>query len=242
RLVGYGLSPVLWKKIAFGLSAGRVQSVAVRLICEREEERMRFKKAQYLGMLADLIHTGGNFQAQLLSINDLTVATGKDFDDATGQLKAGVKSTVHILTGDEASKLQESLPPLPWTVASVETKPVTRSPFPPFITSTLQQDASRKFGWSARETMQVAQKLYEQGYITYMRTDSTILSGQALNAARDAIQKEFGAGFYLRSPVFMAVRRSKGLRKHTRRFDPREVLSVILGALRSHLIKKSCMT
>ncbi|HRO66668.1 MAG TPA: type I DNA topoisomerase, partial [Pseudobdellovibrionaceae bacterium] len=182
RLVGYTISPLLWKKVAYGLSAGRVQSVAVRLIVEREQERVRFKKSQYWGALAWLKKDGVEFESRLLSLKDKRVATGKDFDGLTGKLEAG--KDVMILDEKSAKELVARVKSGPWTVTDVEEKPTTRRPSPPFITSTLQQESNRKLGLSSRETMQVAQKLYEQGFITYMRTDSTFLSGEAIKAAR----------------------------------------------------------
>lgn len=190
RLVGYTISPLLWKKVAYGLSAGRVQSVAVRLIVEREQERLRFKKSQYWGVLAHLKKDNVQFESRLLSLKDKRVATGKDFDGLTGKLEAG--RDVLVLDEKTAKDLQARLKQGPWTVSEVDEKPLNRRPSPPFITSTLQQEANRKLGLGSRDTMQIAQKLYEQGFITYMRTDSTFLSTEALKAARDSILKKYG--------------------------------------------------
>lgn len=190
RLVGYTISPLLWKKVAYGLSAGRVQSVAVRLTTERELERLRFKKSQYWGVTAHLKKDGVDFESRLLTVGGKRVATGKDFDGETGKL-LGDKD-VFILDEKKSGDLAKTLKTQGWTVNEVEEKPVQRRPSPPFITSTLQQEANRKLGLSSRETMQVAQKLYEQGFITYMRTDSTFLSGEAIKAARSAIQSKYG--------------------------------------------------
>lgn len=190
RLVGYTISPLLWKKVAYGLSAGRVQSVAVRLIFERELERLKFKKSQYWGLTAYLQKQGTQFESRLLSLKDKRIATGKDFDGTTGKLEAG--KDVTILDEKTAQELSQKLKTSSWTVTEVEEKPITRKPSPPFITSTLQQESNRKLGLSSRETMQIAQKLYEQGFITYMRTDSTFLSQEAIKAARASIQQKYG--------------------------------------------------
>jgi DNA topoisomerase-1 len=196
RLVGYTLSPLLWKKIAYGLSAGRVQSVAVRLIVEREKERLRFKPTEYSSLVAQFKKTGDAFEGRLFDLSQKRVATGKDFDGLTGKL-AEDKLTSHVHLNhmkamDTKAELQDVKP---YKVISVEEKPISRKPAPPFITSTLQQEANRKLGMSSRETMQVAQSLYEQGIITYMRTDSTFLSNQALEAARSCIAKKYGKNY-----------------------------------------------
>ncbi len=192
RLVGYSLSPLLWQKIAYGLSAGRVQSVAVRLICERELERMRFKVSKYLKLTATLNKDKQDFEARLLCVAGTPIAQGADFDPETGSLLKEKEGKVKVFSLPELETLKAKMRAEAWLVVAVEKKPITRRPWAPFITSTLQQDASRKFGWPSRKTMQVAQKLYERGYITYMRTDSTILSSQALKAARLVIAQEFG--------------------------------------------------
>ena len=194
RLVGYTISPLLWKKIAPKLSAGRVQSVAVRLIVLREKERMAFVPASYWDIKAFLAHEGQDFEATLTQYRGLRIATGRDFDDETGALKKGLVAgrDVLVMTEDEARRLADRLPQAPWVVAGVEERIVSRSPAPPFITSTLQQEASRKLKLSARETMRVAQRLYEQGYITYMRTDSTQLSTEAIEASRRAVVSRYG--------------------------------------------------
>lgn len=193
RLVGYSISPLLWKKIAYGLSAGRVQSVAVRLICEREEQRIIFRKAQYWGLTAKLSSQGIPFEAKIQTWEQKRVATGRDFDGLTGQLlQTSTDKEVLILNEAQARKISQELPLKPWKVDSVEEKPVARKPAAPFITSTLQQEANRKLGLSSRETMQVAQKLYEQGFITYMRTDSSFLSEEAIKAAREGIEEKYG--------------------------------------------------
>ncbi len=208
RLVGYTISPLIWKKVAYGLSAGRVQSVAVRLIVEREHERILFRKASYWGVLAELSKDGVDFESRLQIWQKQRVATGKDFDGTTGQLNAG--KDVLILDETKAKELSIQLKTLPWQVTEVEERPTTRKPAPPFITSTLQQESNRKLGLSSRETMQVAQKLYEQGFITYMRTDSTFLSTEALGAARSCIQSKYGREYLTDQPRSYAAKKVKG--------------------------------
>ncbi|MEX0844167.1 MAG: type I DNA topoisomerase, partial [Balneolaceae bacterium] len=192
RLAGYTVSPLLWKKISPGLSAGRVQSVAVEFLVERERERMKFKSATYYDLQAQLHKEGDNdqFKADLTHLNETRLATGKDFNENTGKLKT--PDSVVLLDEEKAKALVDDLKEASWSVIDVDVKIQKRNPAPPFITSTLQQEANRKFGFSARDTMSVAQKLYEKGFITYMRTDSTQLSGQAIGAARDAVTEEYG--------------------------------------------------
>jgi len=212
RLVGYTVSPLLWKKVAYGLSAGRVQSVAVRLIAEREQDRIRFKKAQYWGISANLEKAGVEFESRLLSLKGQRVATGKDFDGLTGRLissEAGGKD-VFILDEKKAKDLATRLQGQKWIISEVEERPTTRKPAAPFITSTLQQEANRKMSLSSRETMQVAQKLYEQGFITYMRTDSTFLSTEALKAARGCIEKKYGKEYLPSEARSYAAKKVKG--------------------------------
>lgn len=198
RLYGYSLSPLIWKKIAYGLSAGRVQSVATRLIVEREEERIKFRKGIYCGIHADLGSKKGDFEAKLSKIGDKKVATGKDFDEHTGKIAAG--KDVHLLLKNEADKLSADLKTKPFTVKDVSEKPLTRRSSPPFITSTLQQEANRKLGLSARDTMRIAQGLYEKGFITYMRTDSVNLSQEAIGAARRQVEKLYGKDYLSEGP------------------------------------------
>ncbi|HZE42037.1 MAG TPA: type I DNA topoisomerase [Stackebrandtia sp.] len=189
RLYGYEVSPVLWKKVMPRLSAGRVQSVTTRIVVERERARMAFVAADYWGITANLrAADGARFDANLVAFDGDRVATGKDFDSATGRAKPGV---VHL---DEAGArgLAARLSDVPYTVDRVENKPYRRRPYPPFMTSTLQQEASRKLRQSSAQTMRVAQRLYENGYITYMRTDSTNLSDTALNAARRQAAQLYG--------------------------------------------------
>jgi DNA topoisomerase-1 len=201
RLVGYTLSPLLWKKIKYGLSAGRVQSVAVRLLVKRERERRAFKQGSYWDLKALLAPANDQqkeFEAKLISLGGTKVATGADFDENTGQITPG--KTVVLLNQQQAQDLQARLTDRPWTVTKLEEKPVTRKPSPPFITSTLQQEANRKLGLSARETMRTAQSLYENGYITYMRTDSVNLSQQAIAAARSGVEVMYGKEYLSPSP------------------------------------------
>ena len=203
RLYGYTLSPVLWKKVQTGLSAGRVQSVAVRLIVEREEERRAFRSAEYWDLEASLKGEGREFVATLVRINDQRIATGKDFDAQTGALK---NQAVRLLDQTATQSLVDAVRAnVPWTVTSVEQKPGVERPAPPFTTSTLTQEASRKLGFSTERTMQVAQRLFQgvdtgngqlEGLITYHRTDSTTLSDKALNESARVIREMFGSEYY----------------------------------------------
>ncbi len=199
RLVGYTVSPILWNKVGgAGLSAGRVQSVALRVIVDRERERMAFRTGSYWDLTAHLGHGGGNFEAGLISVGGKRLATGKDFDEQTGRIAAG--KDVLLLGEAEAVALAERLKQAPWQVMSVEETPRTLRPYAPFTTSTLQQEANRKLRFGARRTMQVAQKLYENGYITYMRTDSIALSDQAVNAARGQVKALYGEAYLPDAP------------------------------------------
>ncbi|HEY5886258.1 MAG TPA: type I DNA topoisomerase, partial [Acidimicrobiales bacterium] len=189
RLYGYEVSPVLWKKVQSGLSAGRVQSVATRIVVERERARMRFTVASYWDL--DGRFAGGepqaDFSANLVAVDGARLATGKDFDE-DGRLQGDVA----VLDEVEARGLASALDRADVSVRSVESKPYTRKPYPPFMTSTLQQEAGRKLRFSSARTMSVAQRLYENGYITYMRTDSTTLSDTAVAAARAQILEKYG--------------------------------------------------
>ncbi len=208
RLFGYSLSPVLWKKVRPKLSAGRVQSVAVRLVVEREEERRRFKKAEYFSIEAHLKGGEAQFDASLVSYDDKRIVEGKDFDPETGQLTHTGKKAAEVVWLDKAKaeQLSQALEKgLPWTVSLVEQKETRQRPYPPFMTSTLQQAASAILGFSPRKTMQVAQKLYEgvdfgggerEGVITYMRTDSLTLSTKALAEAEKVIQSKYGEKYH----------------------------------------------
>ena len=202
RLVGYTLSPLLWKKIAPKLSAGRVQSVAVKLLVDRERERRAFKKATYWDLKADLqprtASQAASFPAELVSLGGKRLASGQDFDPSTGQLMAG--RDVVLLDQAQAEALRDRLLGKAWVVSSVEERPSTRKPAPPFTTSTLQQEANRKLRLSAQQTMRIAQKLYEEGYITYMRTDSVHLSEQAIRAARACVESMYGKEYLSPEP------------------------------------------
>jgi DNA topoisomerase-1 len=192
RLVGYTVSPLIWKKIAYGLSAGRVQSAGLRLIVNRERERIRFKSANYWDLEAELSKSKVKFNAKSLSWNGKRIATTKDFDETTGKLIAGKEGEIFLLDERNANQLLSSLKSAKFTVQSVEEKQFNQKPSIPFITSTLQMESNRKLGMSARDTMRTAQSLYEQGFITYMRTDSPSLSQEAINGARNAVKELFG--------------------------------------------------
>ncbi|MCB9850543.1 MAG: type I DNA topoisomerase [Phycisphaerales bacterium] len=193
RLYGYEVSPVLWRKIGPKLSAGRVQSVATRLIVDRERARMLFVSAGYWDLDAVLRKQLGDtspIEVRLVELGGKRVATGKDFDERTGQLKDG--DAVRLLDETSAGRLADTLRSADFTVSEVKEKPFTNRPYPPFITSTLQQEAGRKLRFGAQRTMRIAQTLYENGYITYMRTDSTNLSQEAINASRAQIKSLYG--------------------------------------------------
>jgi DNA topoisomerase I len=198
RLVGYTLSPLLWKKVAWGLSAGRVQSVAVRVLVQRERERRAFRKGSYWDLKASLVHADIAFDAKLMSLGGRKIATGADFDESNGQIAAG--RNVQLLSEADARSLQQRLASKPWRVANLEERPVTRKAAAPFTTSTLQQESNRKLRLSARDTMRTAQALYERGYITYMRTDSVHLSQQAIDAARNCVTQLYGANYLSPEP------------------------------------------
>ncbi|MBN8206743.1 type I DNA topoisomerase [Microbacterium esteraromaticum] len=188
RLYGWDVSPVLWYKVKSGLSAGRVQSAATRMIVERERERMAFVSAEYWDVEADAAATGKSFRTRLVRVDGGQLARGTDFDD-TGKLKKAVV----VLTEQQATALAAAVDAAASaTVSKVEAKPGTRSPYAPFTTSTMQQEAGRKLSMSAKHAMGVAQRLYEKGYITYMRTDSVALSAQATQAARSQAVALYG--------------------------------------------------
>jgi DNA topoisomerase-1 len=203
RLYGYTLSPLLWKKVQTGLSAGRVQSVAVRLIVEREEERRAFRTGVYWDLEATLKGEGREFLATLVRINDERIATGKDFDPQSGVLR---NQKVRLLDEAATARILEAVNAnVPWTVSSVEQRPGVERPAPPFTTSTLTQEASRKLGFSTERTMQAAQRLFQgvdigngdmEGLITYHRTDSTTLSEKAMNESARVIREMFGGEYY----------------------------------------------
>ncbi|MGO8873646.1 MAG: type I DNA topoisomerase [Acidimicrobiales bacterium] len=210
RLYGYEVSPVLWKKIMPRLSAGRVQSVATRMVVERERARMTFRSAGWWGIDATFTTTDGSagaappaegtprsFAASLVAVDGVALASGRDFDE-TGALTS--PESVVVLAEPEARALAAGLADAPFAVRSVTHKPFRRSPAPPFMTSTLQQEAGRKLRFGSKRAMQVAQRLYEDGWITYMRTDSTTLSSQALDAARAQASALYGAEYVPAQP------------------------------------------
>lgn len=214
RLVGYTLSPLLWKKISSGLSAGRVQSVAVRLLVQRERERRAFRSGSYWdlkALLSTRAAVPADFTAKLVSVGGVRVASGRDFDEATGRLRETGPGAAPVLLLDEAAarELRQRVEEGEWSVGETEEKPSVRRPPPPFTTSTLQQEANRKLRLSARDTMRTAQRLYEEGLITYMRTDSVNLSQQAIDAARGRIRKLYGEAYLAEAPRQFATR-SKG--------------------------------
>ena len=219
RLYGYELSPVLWRKVGPGLSAGRVQSVATRLIVERERERMAFVRAPYWDVTATLEapDADGNnvaFDSRMVSLGGCRLAGSKDFG-ADGKLTAaGAKDRVVQLDEAKASAIAQALEFATFTVASMETKPYRRRPVPPFTTSTLQQTAGNRLGMSSRQTMRAAQGLYENGYITYMRTDSVTLSQEAIAAAREAVVKHFGENYLSDAPKQYATKTAGAQEAH----------------------------
>ncbi|HLS01766.1 MAG TPA: type I DNA topoisomerase, partial [Beutenbergiaceae bacterium] len=202
RLYGYEISPVLWRKVRQGLSAGRVQSVATRLVVDRERERMAFVAASYWDLAGRFEADGQGFDAKLTGVDGVRVATGRDFSD-DGELK---NTQVTVLDEDQATSLATGLEDAQFAVRAVETKPYTRRPAAPFITSTMQQEASRKLRMSANQAMRTAQMLYENGYITYMRTDSPVLSGQAMQAARRQATELYGQDSIPEKPRFYGSR------------------------------------
>ncbi len=231
RLVGYEISPVLWRKINRGLSAGRVQSPAIRMIVQRERERMAFTAANYSSVTAALSKSEIDFEAKLTAVAGQKLATGKSFDE-NGKLTGAAL----VLEPAKAETLASALKSQTLTVQQVEAKPSTRKPYAPFTTSTLQQEASRKLGMSAKQAMDTAQQLYQEGHITYMRTDSPSLSGQATTAARAAAAELFGKDLVADAPrvygsksknaqeAHEAVRPSGEVFKH-----PSELASVLHG-------------
>ncbi len=221
RLYGYEVSPVLWRKVRAGLSAGRVQSVATRLVVERERERMAFRAASYWDVAAQLLPVdpapgqGEEFTTRLVALDGERVATGRDFDDR-GVLQArsgGMPTALDEALASGVAAALDAAPAGALSVRSVETKPYTRRPAAPFTTSTLQQEASRKLRFSAKQTMRVAQTLYENGFITYMRTDSVALSEQAVRAARTQAAELYGPAFVPDRPRTYAAK-SKAQEAH----------------------------
>ena len=213
RLYGYEVSPVLWRKVGPGLSAGRVQSAATRLIVDRERQRRAFVAASYWDVSAEFLpENGPSFEAKLSTYNGQKVATGRDFSDA-GELTT---KAAHALTEAEATQLAAELTTAgpQAQVSSVETKPYRRHPAAPFTTSTLQQEAGRKLKFTARQTMSVAQSLYENGYITYMRTDSSTLSQQAIDAARSFAAQTYGPEYVPETPRHYAGKAKNAQEAH----------------------------
>lgn len=198
RLYGYDVSQLLWKKVGRGLSAGRVQSVAVRLIVQRERERMAFVSSDYWDLIGTFAkQQGAQFETTLVSVDGRRIPRAKDFDSATGKLLNG---NLLLLNEAAAKELADKLASADFSVTNLEVKPFTEKPKAPFTTSTLQQEANRKLGFTAKRTMAAAQGLYENGYITYMRTDSTTLADVALKAARNLVQSEYGPDYLYESP------------------------------------------
>lgn len=234
RLFGYEVSPLLWKKMLPRLSAGRVQSVACKLLVEREKARIAFVSANYWTLRANFLNKdSASFEAELAYVGDKRVASGKDFDPDTGKLKNAEK--VALLSDKDAQTLKEKVLNSSPLVTSVEEKPFTNKPPAPFVTSTLQQESNRKLRLSARHTMSVAQKLYENGFITYMRTDSTTLSEQALSAARTLIAEDFGKEYLPSAPRVYATKVKNAQEAHEairpagERFTPMEEVKDKLG-------------
>lgn len=201
RLYGYTLSPLIWKKIAYGLSAGRVQSTGLKMICERERERMRFKRSTYWDVKATAHPASAKkdlFDLRMTSYKGLRLAGGKDFDGLTGKLFDPKK--VALFNEKDATKIAADLAKLDWSVTSVEEKKFSSHPAAPFITSTLQMEGNRKLGMSSKDTMRTAQRLYEEGLITYMRTDSPNLSAEAIKAAREMVTDLYGKEYLSPEP------------------------------------------
>ena len=241
RLYGYELSPVLWRKVGPGLSAGRVQSVATRLIVERERERMAFKRAPYWDIVAtlsapDALGERAEFSARMIALGGKRLAGSKDFG-ADGQLTPdGFAANVRQLDEAGATAVASALKTADFTVMSMETKPYRRRPQPPFTTSTLQQTAGNRLGMGARAVMRAAQSLYENGYITYMRTDSVTLSQEGITAARNAVSYHFGDKFLSAEPKQYATKTAGAQEAHecirpagSRFHDPDELASKLPG-------------
>ncbi len=215
RIYGYTLSPLLWKKISYGLSAGRVQSAGLRMIVERERERMRFVSANYWDVNAKVHHEKEKEQlieASLSHVNNKRIAQGKDFDGKTGKLKNA--DGVVLVDETQAKEIAKTVSKNNWTVTEVKEKTSHSNPSPPFITSTLQQEANRKLGMSAKEAMGIAQKLYEEGFITYMRTDSPNLSQEAENGARTQVEELYGIEFLSSKPRKFASKSKSAQEAH----------------------------
>ena len=234
RLYGYEVSPLLWRKVRPKLSAGRVQSVAVRLIVERERERMAFVSAMWWDLLGQFAkQSGERLEAGLVSVEGRRIPSGKDFDSATGKLKS---KDMELLDADSAAALVERIRNGTFRVAKIDVKPYTTKPYPPFTTSTLQQEANRKLGFTARRTMQIAQSLYENGHITYMRTDSTNLANVAIEDARRLVAAEYGQDYLspevrvYKSKVKNAQEAHEAIRPAGHPFELPQALSGLLAA------------
>lgn len=219
RLYGYELSPVLWRKVGPGLSAGRVQSVATRLIVERERERMAFVRAPYWDVVAtlcapDALGEPTDFESRMIALNGTRLATSKDFK-SDGTLTDAARTDGVVQLGEsQAGDLADALADARFRVISVEKKPYRRRPQPPFTTSTMQQAAGNRLGMSSRQTMRAAQSLYENGYITYMRTDSVTLSHEAIEAARESVSKNFGSQYLSEKPKQYATKTAGAQEAH----------------------------
>ncbi|GIS56915.1 MAG: hypothetical protein CM1200mP1_08530 [Candidatus Neomarinimicrobiota bacterium] len=244
RLVGFTFSPVLWQTLrnlrVKGLSAGRVQSVALKLLVKREKERNKFIKNKFFAIEAELIEESSNknFKARLTHYDEQKVATSNDF----GKFDSGLKNeNLLLIDTKKAEEIKKESNENPWEIVEIESKPTSSSPPPPFTTSTLQQDASRKFGYSPKRTMVLAQKLYEQGFITYMRTDSTNLSSEALSAAKDSIENKFGKEFLpdsfnmYKTKVANAQEAHEAIRPAGRAFKETNEIATTLGKDESQL-------
>jgi len=246
RLVGYKISKVLWitlqKNMNFvkqSLSAGRVQSAALKIIIDKERRRAKFKKVTYFGLTAQLMtEKGDSFKARLLNMDSKRIAKGQDFDQESGELK---KDGLIALSESQAKALVGEINPGPWVVSNIDEKPKTSNPKPPFTTSTLQQEAARKLKFNTRKTMSTAQRLYEAGLITYMRTDSINLSDEAINASRDIINKDFGSDYLPDSPrqykgkVKNAQEAHEAIRPAGRKFKTIKEIKNSMGADQSNL-------
>ena len=198
RLFGFMVSKTMWTNMKGGVSAGRVQSPAVKILVDREKERSQFKQNEYWSISGDFENKNGIISAQLIKINGNKVSTGKSFDKKSGALFN--KSDV-VLTDESVNKICDEIKDSSWKIDAVETKPSQQKPYAPFITSTLQQEGIRQFRMSAQNVMRVAQGLYENGYITYMRTDSVHLSNEAISASRNEIKSLFGDEYLPKSPI-----------------------------------------
>jgi DNA topoisomerase-1 len=234
RLYGYEVSPLLWRKVRPKLSAGRVQSVAVRLIVQRERERMAFVSASWWDLIGKFAKsTGQQLEAALVSVDGRRIPAGKDFDSTNGQLK---NRELVLLDAASSAALAEKIRTGEFRVTKVDEKPYTTKPYAPFTTSTLQQEANRKLGFTARRTMQIAQSLYENGHITYMRTDSTNLAAVAINDARRLVTEQYGDKYLpaeareYRSKVKNAQEAHEAIRPAGHPFELPDALAGQLGA------------